>query len=55
MKPCVAGQMVIFSNCPMSAPAMGFFADGLNRVVDRSTTVWKARQGSGIGIGLVDI
>jgi hypothetical protein len=49
--------MVIFSNCPMSAPAMGFFAEGLNRDVDRSTTVWKARQGSGSGsgIGLVDI
>jgi hypothetical protein len=38
----------------MSPPSMGFFADGLNRIVDRSTTLWKARHGSGIGL-VVDI
>jgi hypothetical protein len=53
MKPCVVGQMIMFYNCPMSPPAMGFFSEGLNRIVDRSTTLWKARQGSCIGI--VDI
>jgi hypothetical protein len=54
MKPWVVGQMILFCSSPMSPPTIGFFSDALTSTVDRSATLWKARQGSNIGL-VVDI